>query len=449
MSDLLNIGSTALAAYRHALTAVGENVANAQTPGFARRSVVLKEAGGSGGSDPIYRESIHFNGVNAVGVARAWDSFRAAEARRSAADAGQAEVREQWLTGIESSLSDGPDGVGAAMTRFFNAGTALAANPTDSIGRTAMMMALEDVASAFRRTGDSLGRAADGIAATAGVEVDAVNNALAALHDVNGAIRTAFPGGSARASLEDERDRLVDFLSERLDVTASTNGDGTASLHMTGASSVSLLAGSGPGFVTLARAADGRLSLSISVSGTRNALPVGSGRLAGLIDVATTTADKRAALDGLAGDFAVAINDWSAAGVDAGGAGGADLLDCPAGASSLQVVVADADSIPAGAPGGPANGNLLTLDTVRKDSGVEARWTALVSANAQALASAKSEASATASWRDNSYAALDEVTGVDLDFEAAQLLRFQQAYNGSARIIQVARETINAIFDLF
>ena len=87
------------------------------------------------------------------------------------------------------------------------------------------------------------------------------------------------------------------------------------------------------------------------------------------------------------------------------------------------------------------------LESRIASSAVENRWGALVSANAQMLASATAEAAATAAWRDNSYAALDEVTGVDLDAEAADLLRYQQAYNASARIIQVARETIQALFD--
>jgi flagellar hook-associated protein 1 len=449
LSDLLNIGSSALAAYRHALTAVGENVANAETPGYSRRSVTLKEVRGSGGSDPIYRPSIHFNGVTATGVARAWDEFRASEARRSASDAGQADVRQQWLTGVESALDDGPSGVGNSLTTFFNSAANLAAHPDDALGRLAMLTSLEDVATAFRRTGGSLERTSEGIAASARLEVDGVNNALDALHDINGSIRTAMPGGSARASLEDERDRLIDFLAERLDVTASVNGDGTANLHMTGASSVSLLSGPGPGQVGLATATDGRLSLALSINGTTVPLPVASGKLAGFLDVATTTADKRAALDLVASDFAASINDWSAGGLDANGAAGADLVEAPAGAASLRVIVTDPDAIAAAATDGTANGNLLALETVRETSGIEARWAGLVSANAQALASARSEASATASWRDYSYASLDEVTGIDLDHEAAQLLRFQQAYNGSARIIQVARETINAIFDLF
>jgi flagellar hook-associated protein 1 FlgK len=38
---------------------------------------------------------------------------------------------------------------------------------------------------------------------------------------------------------------------------------------------------------------------------------------------------------------------------------------------------------------------------------------------------------------------------VDLDNEAAELLRFQQAYSASAKIIQAARETLQDILNLF
>ena len=141
------------------------------------------------------------------------------------------------------------------------------------------------------------------------------------------------------------------------------------------------------------------------------------------------------------------VNDWSAAGEDANGAAGVPLMGISGGAASLQALVTDPDLVPAASPGGAPNGNLIALDAVRSASAVEDRWGALVSANAQMLASASAEAAATARWRDNSYAALDEVTGVDLDAEAADLLRFQQAYSASTRIIQVARETIQALFD--
>ena len=114
----------------------------------------------------------------------------------------------------------------------------------------------------------------------------------------------------------------------------------------------------------------------------------------------------------------------------------------------MQVLTSDPAAVPA-RNAASGNGNLLALPALRETGGYEAQWGIIVSGNAQALASARSEAAAASSWRDNAFAALDEVTGVDLDREAADLLRYQQAYNAASRVIQVARDTVNAIFELF
>jgi flagellar hook-associated protein 1 FlgK len=71
-----------------------------------------------------------------------------------------------------------------------------------------------------------------------------------------------------------------------------------------------------------------------------------------------------------------------------------------------------------------------------------------VAAQAQSLSAARSEAAAAATRREGSFAARDEVSGIDLDREAAELMRYQRAYDGSAKIIQVARDTIQAILDI-
>jgi flagellar hook-associated protein 1 FlgK len=442
MTDLLGIGSSALAAYRDALNAVGENVANAQTPGYARRRVVLEEATVVATGDLAYRSQITFNGVTATGVVRAWDDFKATEARHSASAAGRAAAREQWLTSVESALDDGPAGIGASITGFFGAAASLASDPGDPLGRRSVLSALDNAAGAFRTTAQKLARLSDGIGQSAGLEVTALNNALAALADLNGAITPVAAGGSARASLEDERDRLIDLIASKLDVSVSIDGHGRTAITPSGSASLALLDAGGPKLVTLVPAADGRLSLQLSNNGTASPLPASGGSLAGLVDVAGNVGDRRAALAALAADFTALVNNWSAAGVDANGNPGSALLDV-----SMQPLVGDPALVPAADGAGIGNGNLLALDAIRSSSRIEDRWSSLVSANAQMLASAKSEAAATAQWRDNSYAALDEVTGVDLDREAAELLRFQQAYNASARIIQVARESMQALFD--
>ena len=53
---------------------------------------------------------------------------------------------------------------------------------------------------------------------------------------------------------------------------------------------------------------------------------------------------------------------------------------------------------------------------------------------------------ALATLRTNAQATRDEMSGVNLDEEAANLLRFQQAYQAAARVIRVASETIDALF---
>ena len=45
-------------------------------------------------------------------------------------------------------------------------------------------------------------------------------------------------------------------------------------------------------------------------------------------------------------------------------------------------------------------------------------------------------------------AARDSVQGVNLDEEAVDLIRFQQAYQASSRVIQVSREILQSILDI-
>lgn len=441
MSDLLSIGLSGVTAYQNALSAVGDNVANAQTPGYARRDVTLSETGGGGSRD--------FGGVEATSVTRAWDAYRAADSRYASSAAGRADVRQQWLGSVETTLDDGPAGVGQLMGGFFDAAQSLAATPSDTQGRSAMLSALDSTASAIRTTADGLSRISDGIAQAVQTDVDGLNADLKSLAEVNKSLQQTPSGLASRASLEDQRDQIIDSVAQRIDVNASIGANGTATLTLGGATGVTLLDPSSQVTISAASAADGRIQLRMFANGTTSPLPVTGGRLAGLVDVAASTADKRTALDATAQQFTNDVNNWSAQGIDANGNPGGPLLSMTAGAASLQTTTADPSAIAAASTDGTENGNLLQLSALRGPAGAEAGWAALVSSNAQALSAAKSEASATAARRDSSFAARDEISGVNLDNEAAELLRYQRAYDSSAKVIQVARDTVQSILDLF
>lgn len=446
--DLLSIGLSGVSAYRTALAAVGDNVANAEVEGYARRSVRFAEGGLVGEEGIGQAASFRFTGIKAAAVDRAWDDFQAQESRLAASADGRAGTRAYWLGQVEGSLGYGELGVGSRIGAFFNTGTALAANPKDRLGRSAMLSALDDAASTIRNTAEALKSSGAAIAAAAGREVEAVNGDLEALARVNVSLLQSAPGRSSTAALQDERDRLIDSIAQRVDVTVSLADNGIATLTLARAPGVTLLEPAGRGLVVLSTATDGRLSLSLAAKGTTAPFPVSGGTIAGLVDVAASTADKRADLEAITAQFVSELNAWSAAGRDLAGNPGGPLLTMSAGAMSVALAITSPDLV-AAASATADNGNLLDLPSLRGTDGVEAKWAALVAGSAQSLASAKSEAAAASTRRDNSFAARDETAGIDLDREAAELMRFQQAYGASTRIIQVARETLQSILDLF
>jgi flagellar hook-associated protein 1 len=442
MTDLLNIGASGLRAYSRALATVGDNIANAQTPGYARRSVQLREAPAAG-DIVLSRNSIRPGGVEVVGVRRAVDSWLVDDARIAGGDAERSAARLGWVEAAERALDDGPAGIGQSMTAIFNTADRLSADPANATLRSQFLQAVNDSAAAFRRTAGALESAAGGVAQSAGLAVDALNTDLAAIERVNDGLRRARAGSSNEATLLDERDRLIDGISSTLPVTASFDARGAVTLSVSDGGAP-LVAGGSVAALSLSVAGDGRLGFTLSPGGV---IAPSSGTLAGLVQGADHIADQRGSLDSLAAQFANDLNGWNQNGRDANGNPGPVLLSGTS-AANLAAIARTPDAV-AAADASSANGNALQLSSLRGPTGVEAGWAALVSAQAQQAASARAQDSAASARRDGAFAARDSVSEVDLDREAAELLRFQQAYEAAARTIQVARETMQTVLNIF
>lgn len=444
MADLLSIGSSGLRAYSRALASVSDNIANSQTPGYARRTAQLDEARPTGDS-VYYRNQVNPGGVLVGGVRRNTDEWLVADARVSSSEANQAAARVTWLEAAERSLDDGPGGVGESLTRIFNSADQLAGDPSNKTLRATFLKAVDDTASAFRRSAISLENDAGGLAGEAQLSVDQLNTDLGALERVNDGLRRARAGSSNQAGLLDERDRLVDQISGRLAVTTQVEVGGAVSVRAVGPGGAELVGNGTVTPVTLSVASDGQISFGLATGG---ALVTQSGSLAGLSQAATQISGQRSRLDGLASDFATSINAAQQAGFDANGNPGVALVSIGTGAATLTAnALAPADV--AAADAGSPNGNLLALANLRGAGGSEAGWANLVAAQSQSVASARAQDAAASARRDGAFEARDAVSAVDLDQEAADLLRFQQAYEGSARVIQVARDTLQSILNIF
>ncbi len=445
MPDLMNIGASGLRAYSSALATVGDNIANAQTAGYARRTVRLREAPAAG-DIVLSRNSIRPGGVEVAGLSRSVDSWLVDDARISSGDANHAATRMSWIGAAERSIADDGNGIGTRLTAMFNIADELASDPASQPLRQQFLLSIEETATGFRQTAGALSHAASGVADAATGEVTQLNTDLGALERVNEGLRRARAGSSNEATLLDERDRLLDAVSSRLPVITSFDARGAVTVRVAG-SGDALLSGGSIANINAAVGADGRVGFSLTSPNPAIIAP-SSGSLAGLTEASNHIADLRSGVDALAGRVAGELNAAHQAGLDSSGNPGAALFAFGSSAATLTAAALTPNDI-AAADASSANGNMLSLANLRGPSGFEQAWAGIASAQAQSAASARAQEAATTTRYDGAAAARDAISEVDIDREAADLLRFQQAYEAAARTIQVARETMQSILNIF
>ncbi|MDB5703474.1 MAG: flgK [Sphingomonas bacterium] len=447
MSDLLATGASGVRAYQTALTTISENIANAGTAGYSRRATALKEVVAPGGVSASTSVGTGM-GVVVNGIVRSADTFRAADVRSSSADLARSETGVAWLDRIQTALTGNQ--LGDRLTGFFNAAQAIAADPTASTPRAAFLEAGTSVANAFSATGKALDQVSadlDGTAENAVTTLSGLGTALAKVNDGLG--RTA-AGSNAAAALADQRDQILEQMSAITDVSVSTDAAGRASVRLGTATGPVLVAGNDAGAVTYVRSDEGAVSFAIHRDGTSVALVPSGGALAGITDGAQRIVAARAQLNTIATAFGDGVNAVQAQGRDLDGNPGAAMFAAGDTPTDLTLALTDPRGVAAASVGAGTrdNGNLKALGALRTAGAFEGNTTGLISDNAAALASRQQIAEAQSAIRDGAVAARDSVSGVNLDSEAVNLMRFQQAYSASSRVIQVARETLQSILDI-
>lgn len=435
MSDLLAIGSSAIGTLRAALATVGENVANAETAGYVRRTVRVTELPPSGTAG-----GMRLSGVRLAAVERQWEHRLAAETRALGGDAAVSRTKADTAGAIEAALADDDNGIGKGMTALFVTADRWAADPASRAWRQDWLGQLDATVAAFNRTGAGLERlrsSADERLASAVIDA---NSVLAELATINRSIRAASPATAAAAELADRRDQALDRLSGLLDVRVAFSERGEATVSN---GAMLLVDGSDPATLSLDVPATGPVRLVATAnSGTATFQPA-SGSIAGMIAGRQAVELRIADLDALAQDFAAGLNLWSQSGLAPDGSPGALLLGGDS-ATELELLPVSADRL-AAASGGATNGNLLGLRDLRQSAGYERRWDDLMASSASAKAISDRAATASTALHDAAKAAQALRSGVDLDREAADLLRLQQAYGAAARILDAAKTAIDTL----
>ena len=206
---------------QNALDTLSNNVANAGTPGYHRRSVSVIDS--LGVNSTYAREGQ---------LSRTFNQSLQAHYTRSTAESGFTSVQASFLDRVQT-LFGKPGTVGSidsAYNAFESSLAAVATSPDSYANRADLVQKAQTVASTLNRLSSDIQSLRQEIEAKLSNSVDSINNQLQSLEKVN--LRLADQGidATSRATLMDQRDRLVEDLSQQMDLRVNYRGDGTVSL---------------------------------------------------------------------------------------------------------------------------------------------------------------------------------------------------------------------------
>lgn len=442
-SDLLSIARSGAMAARVALDVTAQNIANAGTEGYVRRTAQMAEVSSSGGLGRI--GDVSLSGVRLDKVVRNADLFRQSEVRRTGADAARADSEVTGLENIESAIEQSR--VYPAMVDFDGSLQRLAGDPTDPSLRAGVMESARTMVGTFNIAAQSLNSAASGMQFEATGGVAQVNTLTGELARVNLRLSRAADATSDQSSLLDQRDSLLQQISAYADVSTSFSPDGTVALRLGGATGPLTVQGGTATPLAMTTAADGTLSFDVG----GNSLTLTGGALAGKQQALVKLADVRTKLDAIADGLMNTVNTVQTGGADLNGSPGQPLFS-GSGAAGMTLAFSDGTGVataPAGSGAGSRNpGNLNALGTALAASDPTGKMDALLFDISGTVSSRKVTKEALTTIAAGAKISLEAQSGVDLDQEAVNLMRFQQAFQASGKAMQVASTLFDTLLNL-
>ena len=224
---MLEIGKKSLFANQTAIEVVGNNISNANTPGYSRQAVRLED-----GNYISYVPGQLGTGVNAAEVIRYFDEFIEAQYLEKSSEEQRWERLYENLQNVEMVLNEAnSSGVNDALSAFWADWQTLAANPEDTSARSALLGHASNLERAIQAVQQDLQGLQDGADDVITAEVNEVNTLLSGIAELNAQITVVEETGKNNANgLRDERAQLIRELADKVDIRVIDNGLGSLTI---------------------------------------------------------------------------------------------------------------------------------------------------------------------------------------------------------------------------
>lgn len=476
---LLHQSRTAMTSQQLGLQTAGHNVSNVNTPGYTRQRIDLYAQ-----NPTLMRGIMVGNGVRVGDVAGVRNVFVEGQLIGQEGALGFATARQAPLNQVDAFFNElRADGIHDAMVNLFDTLHELTTDPSSLENRSAVQTAAQTFVDRARSTAVAMQRVRSGLDIEVQSTVDTVNRLTAKIASLNSAIAQTESGGAQASDLRDARYVAIRELSGLIDVRAFEDDRGRVSVI--GPAGRSLV--DGDQFGTLRAIPDptspepdpplqifyiAQSGENVDITNT-----IQSGALGGLVaarDTDLTQIENR--LDEFVFAFVSEMNNQHRQGVGLDGVGqnhpnagdpGRDMFVQPAVATraaatlaldsdfatNVDVIAAAADQANLGLPGDNRNALALVAvqyqDILDGNSATGGEFYSRLVRDAGALAqNNRFNLELEQGKRDQLDQLREQTSGVSIDEELVDLIKYENAFDASARVIRATDELLDTVLDL-
>lgn len=467
----LSTALSSMVAQRAALDVAGQNVANANTVGYTRQRADLSSVSTAASASRFSSGLTVGQGVKVDNVARLGDIFADARLRTTTSSAAFLTARASSLARLESTIDEPSDtGVAAQLATFWSSWQDVANNPGEAAPGQVLLEAGSAVTAALASGYEAVKTQWDETRTQTLAVVDQTNATAASVAELNTAIRSVLVSGGNANELTDKRDQLATQLAELVGGTVRHNEDGSVNVNVGGNPLVSGTTAFGihlAGSTTMvgAQTDPPRIAWDRASAGTAT---LDGGVLAGMVSVLAPSqpdgaggmlAEAAARYNAVATQLATAVNALHTGGTTTTGTAGSPFFDLGADPSTppalaVRVALTSPTQIAAAAPAtgtptGSFDGSVADAisQLAHAATGPDALWSAFVVDLGVRTQSATLSANVSEKARATAESLQMSGAGVDIDEETVNMLAYQRAYQGAARVLTAVDEMLDTLIN--
>jgi flagellar hook-associated protein 1 FlgK len=450
--DGIEMGKRALMANQVWLQTLGHNIANANTPGYARQRVNLTTT---------YPQQMPIGsvgtGVTATGVYQVKDLFLTEQYRMQNKSLGEWTSKEKTMTQLENILNEpGDRSINSLIDAFWAKWSELANNPDSLAARSDLQSATIMLTDNLHLISSKIGDIRKSVDTEINLLLENVNNITTEIAQLNVDITRQELGTEKANDLRDRRDSLVDELSTYVDVNVREQANGSLMVYI---GSLTIVDGSQSFNVGTKQVKSGNLTVSTIVwENTDREIRNFKGSLKGLLELRDTTIPEYVnSLDTLAQTLVTSVNALHRAGYGLDGSTGLNFFD-PRGTTAATISLSfdieiDPNKIAASGSGEIGdNTNALAIADLR-NSLLMQNGTATLSDFYQNIVGDIGIKTSNAKSQKSNFELLvtqvennrQSIQGVSLDEEMAMMIKYQHAYDAAARVVTTMDEALVTI----